>query len=153
MKNRWIADIRFIKGFIFFLKGWEKFAFDDKVVSFFSGAKLKSTQIDLKVYNRLVELVRDDKRQTICSVWPCRGVNNDAICEEPFRSVTHSYARNLLKYTVLGLTASTIKITEEHLLLLEERRKIPLCDSTKTSLYANLRGICMHFYLRDHKVL
>lgn len=57
-----------------------------------------------------MELIQNDKRQTI---WPCRGVNNDATREEPFRSVTHSYARNLLKYTILGLTASAIKVTEE----------------------------------------
>ncbi len=62
----------FIKGFIF-LRGGKKFAFDDKFVSFFSETKLKSTQIDLKVYNRLVEIIQDDKRQTISSVWPCRG--------------------------------------------------------------------------------
>lgn len=92
-------------------------------MSFISGAKLKSTQIDLKVYNRLVELIQDDKRQTICSVWPCRGVNNDATREEPFRSVTHSYARNLLKYTVLGLTASTITITEEHFIASRGKEK------------------------------
>lgn len=144
MKNRWIAAASFIKGLM--PKLWVSF-------SHFSGAKLKSTQIDLRVYNILVELIQNDKRQIICFVWPCRGVNNDATREEPFRSVTHSHARNLLKYTVLDLTASTIKKSQRNiLLLLVERRKMSLCDTTKTS-YANSRGICMNFMILQIKVL
>lgn len=111
-------------------------ALNASVVHFFSGhishAKLKSTQTGLRVYNRLVEVIKENERQTVCSVWHCRGVNNGATLEGPFRFVTHSYARNLLKHTVLALTVSIIKITGGHLLLLTERR-YPLCDTTRTS--------------------
>jgi len=83
MKNRWIAAESFIKGMM-----PKSFQF-----SHFSGAKLKSTQI--KEFT--ADLWNSYKRQIICSVWPCRGLNNDTTREELFRSVTCGHARNLLK--------------------------------------------------------